>query len=192
VDTLLESPFCPTLFNCRKFKGSLCIQTCWGETPLSPPRIVVPISLTATSVHSHEHIQQLKRPLSVLPAIIDTGFNRTCAINYTHLIHKGVVQHEFTDLGFDETDSSGRKYFEVSLNIWLHKFKYISSVNPSNSMPEKFNESKSVRVYRTKDNNGHPWPSLPLLGLEFFEANDLLLGIDTKERYYSLLKYRSD
>jgi hypothetical protein len=91
VITILKGPFI----------GNSDIEVPMGRVDLRPPKIIVGISLTLTA----EDV--FPQGANTLPAILDTGFNRTFEIDEWHLAHwAGLRKEHLKDL----TSAPVRRY----------------------------------------------------------------------------------
>jgi hypothetical protein len=114
------------------------------------------------------------------PAVIDTGFNGIMALNINHakklLNNNSLQSYKLRD---EDTDSQGRKRYLINANIWLYKTRYEYPRGVPNQFPHLFDEDTNIKVYDYNGSDGDVWPSLPLIGLDFFNANNLDLKLFT-------------
>src|SRR5262245_30650387 len=90
-----------------------------GRVDLRPPKIIVGISLTLAGEED-----SLPEGVITLPAILDTGFNRTLEIDETHLIRWAGLHKEHLVLMQKDRSHEGRKYDLCRANLWLHRTPY--------------------------------------------------------------------
>jgi hypothetical protein len=117
----------------------------------------------------------LPQRVLTLPAILDTGFNRTLEIDEWHLVHWAGLRKEHLVLTEKERFHEGRKYALCGANIWLHRMPYEGPSTTRARSPLRLRHSRQVRVMAPA---GKPRPWLPLLGLTALVENNLRLSID--------------
>ena len=136
-----------------------------GRVDLRPPKIIVGISLTLVGERS-----AFPQGVMTLPAILDTGFNRTLEIDEWHLVHWAGLRKEHLKSIANDRFHEGRKYDLYEANIWLHRTPYAGPRTPPARSPLLLEDSRQVRVMAPM---GKPNPRLPLLGLTALIANNL-------------------
>ncbi len=97
-------------------RGSFChspeIEVPSGRLDLRPPKIIVGISLTLVGEGD-----SLSQGVITLPAILDTGFNRTLEIDERHLIRWAGLHKEHLAPVPKEKSHEGRKYDLCEANL---------------------------------------------------------------------------
>jgi hypothetical protein len=168
-------------------RGSFChnpvIEIPWGRVDLRPPKLIVGISLTLVGERHY-----LPQGAITLPAILDTGFNRTLEIDEWHLIRWAGLRKEHLAPVPKEMSHEGRKYDLCKANLWLHRTPYAGPRAPGARSPILLRKSPQVRVMAPI---GQPNPRLPLLGLTAVIANKLQVQINgerTRFRIYKSLR----
>lgn len=186
METLLTSPFQPKLESRTLDDGSsqLCIDTVWGLVPFNRPKLILGVSITP---RAHDTPSP---DVVMFPAIIDTAFNRTLEIDERHLkdIMKTVpvvVMYDYT------TDRQGyrRGFYKLNMNIWVHTVPYTKSKQQRRNARETMHllgKTTEVRVMQSAGK--HPWPPLPLFGLEALAANHIQLHIHSRMSNFTLYK----
>ena len=90
-----------------------------GRLDLRPPKILVGVSLTLVGEG-----KSFPQGLIAMPAILDTGFNRTLKIDERHLVRwAGLHEENLVSIEKDKSHD-GRKYDICRANIWLHRTPY--------------------------------------------------------------------
>jgi hypothetical protein len=180
---LLHSPYCMDLKRKRtQGRDQSYISTIWGDVVVLQPKLVVAVSLTDT----YTRIFPSRNAPAIIPAIIDTGFNRTLAINVEHLNKKGVYKQMPIALR-EGQDALGRSFYEISCHIWFFRSPYRYSNMPNVHVPELLNDTKTIHVFLNEGASYQKhWPPLPLLGLEWLTANNLTLNVDGTNRQFAI------
>jgi hypothetical protein len=168
-------------------RGSSChipeIEVPACRVDLRPPKIIVGISLTLVGEEDY-----LPERVITLPAILDTGFNRTHEIDETYLTRWAGLRKEHMDPVPKEMSHEGRKYDLCEAKLWLHRTPYAGPRAPRARSPILLRKSPQVRVMAPI---GKPNPRLPLLGLSALIANKLQVQINgehTRFRIYKSLR----
>src|SRR5262249_22526555 len=133
-------------------------------------KIIVGISLTLVDEKS-----ALPQGVVTLPAILDTGFNRTLEIDESHPVRWAGLRKEHLELAAKDRFHEGRKYDLCEANIWLHRTPYAGPRTPPAGSPLLLENSRQVRIMAP---TGRPNPRLPLLGLMALVKNYLQVLID--------------
>jgi hypothetical protein len=141
-----------------------------GRIDLRPPKILVGVSLTPVGEG-----KSLPQGVFTLPAILDTGFNRTLEIDEGHLVRWAGLHKEHLATTEGEKFQDGRRYNLCEANIWLHRTPYEGPEAPRAQPPLLLANSRQVRVMAPIDK---PNPRLPLLGLTALIENRLQVAID--------------
>ena len=155
----------------------------FGLVDLRPPKIIVGLSLTLVSED-----EAFPSGAVTLPAILDTGFNRTLEIDEWHLVHWAGLRKEHLPTVAKDKVHDGRKYDLCEANLWLHRTPYGCPKATRPKSPILLEDSAQVRVMATA---GKPNPRLPLLGLHALIQNKLQLRLDgenSRFRVYRSLK----
>jgi hypothetical protein len=165
------------------------ISTPWGLVRFHRPKIIVGVGLTTTYENSPTS------RVTIFPAILDTGFNRTLAVDERHL-QKILGKHSPTPLlPYTWKDGHGveRDCFDINQNMWIYRLPYHPDKRLHKITPETMyilRKTKTVRVVGPmKGTQRYPdlaWPPLPLLGLEALIYNQIHLFVDGKAREYRL------
>jgi hypothetical protein len=121
-----------------------------------------------------------------LPAILDTGFNRTLEIDEWHLVRWAGLRKEHLNPAAKNKSEDGRKYDLCEARIWLHRTPYEGPEAPRAQPPLLLANSRQVRVMAPI---GKPHPRLPLLGPTALIENDLRVAINGERSRYRV--YRS-
>ena len=88
-----------------------------GRIDLRPPKIIVGVSLTLLGEG-----KSLPQDVITLPAILDTGFNRTLEIDEWHLVRwAGLRKEHLASTPPKDMSQEGRKYNLCQGRIWLHE-----------------------------------------------------------------------
>jgi hypothetical protein len=165
--------------------GSFChrkeIEVPSGRIDLRPPKIIVGVSLTLVGEGT-----SLNQRAIALPAILDTGFNRTFEIDEWHLARWAGLRKEYLNPAAKNNSDDGRKYDLCEARIWLHRTPYEGPQAPRARPPLLLKESRQVRVMASI---GKPNPRLPLLGLTALIENQLQVAIDAENSRFRV--YRS-
>jgi hypothetical protein len=169
VITILRGPF----FRHKE------IEVPSGRVDLRPPKIIVGISLTLVGEYAFPH------GVVTLPAILDTGFNRTLEIDEWHLVKWAGLRMEHLDPIEKDKSHEGRKYDLCKANLWLHRTPYAGPRRPPDRSPLLLENSRQVRVMAPI---GKPNPRLPLLGLAALIANNLQVFIDGENSRFRIEK----
>jgi hypothetical protein len=156
------------------------IDVPYGRDDLRPPKIIVGISLTLVAERDH-----LSQGVMTLPAILDTGFNRTLEIDEWHLVRWAGLRKEHLDPIRKDKSDQGRKYDLCRANLWLHRTPYEGPRTPRVRSPILLRSSTHVRVMAPI---GKPNPRLPLLGLMALVENKLQLSIDGENARFRIYK----
>ena len=141
-----------------------------GRIDLRPPKIIVGVSLAPLSDG-----KSFPQGVITLPAILDTGFNRTLEIDEWHLVRWAGLHKEHLNPAVKNKSDDGRKYDLCEANIWLHRTPYEGPRTPRARPPLLLANSRQVRVMAPI---GKPNPRLPLLGLTALIENRLQVAID--------------
>ncbi len=152
-----------------------------GRLDLRPPKILVGLSLSLLSERD-----ALPAGAVILPAILDTGFNRTFEIDEWHLVHWAGLRTEHLSPVAKDKIHDGRKYELCRATLWLHRTPYEGPRTRRTSPPVLLARSLQVRVMATV---GKPNPRLPLLGLNALIENKLQLQLDGSNSRFRI--YRS-
>jgi hypothetical protein len=120
-----------------------------------------------------------------MPAILDTGFDRTLEIDEWHLIRWAGLHKEHLDPTEKAKSQEGRKYDLCRARIWLHRTPYEGLRTSQPRPPLLLEKSTQVRVMAPI---GKPHPRLPLLGLTALIANKLKLALDGENSHYRVHK----
>jgi hypothetical protein len=156
------------------------IQVLSGRVDLRPPKIIVGLSLTSVSERD-----SFPQGVITLPAILDTGFNRTLEIDEWHLVHWAGLHKEHLESIEKDKSQEGRKYDLCRANLWLHRTPYTGPRTPSARSPLLLENSRQVRVMASI---GKPNPRLPLLGLMALVENNLHLSVDGERSHFRIEK----
>jgi hypothetical protein len=151
-----------------------------GRIDLRPPKIIVGISLTLLDEKS-----AFPQGVVTLPAILDTGFNRTLEIDEGHLVRWAGLRKEHLELAAKDRSHEGRKYDLYEANIWLHRTPYTGPRTPPAQSPLLLENSRQVRVMAPM---GKPNPRLPLLGLMALIKNNVQVLIDGEHSRFRIEK----
>ncbi|SRR5579883_612443 len=170
MSTILRGPFF----------GKTTIVVPSGRLDLRPPKIIVGISLTPADGEN-----SLPQGVITLPAILDTGFNRTLEIDERHLFKWAGLRKEHLDLSAKDRFHEARRYALGVANIWLHRTPYAGPRTPPARPPLLLEDSPQVRVMAPI---GKPNPRLPLLGLMALVNNKLQLSIDGENSHFRIYK----
>ncbi len=152
-----------------------------GLIDLRPPKIIVGLSITLVDEDA-----ALPPGAIILPAILDTGFNRTLEIDEWHLLHWAGLRKDHLETIAKEKVREGRKYDLCEANLWLHRTPYQGPGTPRAVSPILLETSAQIRVMAT---TGKPNPRLPLLGLNALIVNKLQVRIDGESSRFRI--YRS-
>jgi hypothetical protein len=152
-----------------------------GRIDLRPPKIIVGVSLNPISEG-----KSFPEGLLTLPAILDTGFNRTLEIDEWHLVRWAGLHKEHLATTEKAKSQEGRNYDLCQANIWLHRTPYEGPQTPRTRPPLLLKHSRQVRVMAPI---GKPNPRLPLLGLTALIRNQLQVAIDAENSRFRV--YRS-
>ena len=152
-----------------------------GRIDLRPPKIIVGVSLTLVGEG-----KTFNQRAITLPAILDTGFNRTLEIDESHLVRWAGLRKEHLNPAAKSKSDDGRKYDLCEARIWLHRTPYEGPKAPRVQPPLLLEGSRQVRVMAAI---GKPNPRLPLLGLTAFIENHLQVAIDGERSRFRV--YRS-
>jgi hypothetical protein len=147
---------------------------------LRPPKIVVGLSLTLLSERD-----SLPPGVVTLPAILDTGFNRTLEIDEWHLIHWAGLHKEHLSIIARDKLRDGRKYDLCKATLWLHRTSYEGPQMPRARPRMLLAGSTQVRVMATTEK---PNPRLPLLGLNALIENHLQVRIDGEHSQFRIFR----
>ena len=175
--TILRSPFCRT-------RGPQSLETSSGWiADIHPPKLIVGLSLTLDTELS------FPRGVRAFPAILDTGLNRTLEIDERHLTEWSDYDESWLvaiegGQTLKDKESSVSDYYVSNAHIWLHRTPYENPSKLATKSPVLLKRSLQVRVMAPK--TAHPWPPLPLLGLEALTANDLQLCINSKRCEFTI------
>jgi hypothetical protein len=170
VSTILRGPFF----------GKTTIEVPSGRIDLRAPKIIVGISLTPVG-----EADALPQGVITLPAILDTGFNRTLEIDERHLVHWAGLRKEHLKPAAKNRFHEGRKYDLYEASIWLHRTLYAGPRTPPARPPLLLEESRQVRIMAPV---GKPNPRLPLLGLMALIENNLKASIDGENSHFRIYK----
>jgi len=162
------------------FFGKQEIEVPSGRVDLRPPKILVGLSLTLVD---EQHT--FPKGVITLPAILDTGFNRTLEIDEWHLVRWASLRKEHLELTAKDKTQEGRKYDLYEANLWLHRTPYAGPRTPPTRSPLLLENSTQVRVMAPM---GKPNPRLPLLGLMALVENNLQVLIDGENSRFRIEK----
>lgn len=162
------------------------IETLWGPIELNPPKLIVGLSLTLPDEAT------FPGGVPTLPAILDTGFNRTLEIDEQQL-----TEHVFYEDWLDKLtvdDDKGLKHKgelkpgnrTVEVGIWLHREPYESPWKRPKKSPVPLSKEKLMRVIPHPAGQQEAWPPLPLLGLEALTANGLYLSVNGPKKTFRI------
>jgi hypothetical protein len=169
-----------TIIRGSLFSGSsLAVPS--GQIDLRPPKIIVGLSLTLLAERD-----SLPPGVVTLPAILDTGFNRTCEIDEWHLVRWAGLHKEHLETVAKDKVHDGRRYDLCKATLWLHRDPFRGPQAPRTRPPMLLSRSTQIRVMAT---TGKPNPRLPLLGLNALIENRLQAQIDGDNSRFRL--YRS-
>jgi hypothetical protein len=151
-----------------------------GFIDLRPPKIIVGLSLTLPA-------EKYSFPEGVitLPAILDTGFNRSLEIDEVHLVNWAGIRKEYLAPIAKDRLHDGRKYDRCRASLWLHRTPYEHPRTPRASSPVLLANSTQVRVMASV---GKPNPRLPLLGLMALIENNLQVRVDGENTRFRIYK----
>jgi hypothetical protein len=167
-----------TIIRSALFRGSY-LAVPGGRLDLRPPKIIVGLSVTLPSED-----EALPQTAVILPAVLDTGVNRTLEIDEWHLLRWAGIHKEHLGTVAKDKVRDGRKYDLREANVWLHRTPYEGPTAPRTKSPILLEASTQIRVMATV---GKPNPRLPLLGLDALIENKLQLrinGANTRFRIY--------
>lgn len=120
-------------------------------------------------------------PISVpFPAIVDTGFSHSFAINERHLIAWAGMRPETMDILSTVRDRGQRIQLRAA-NIWCHCNQRRVRDQLTTHSPIGLAAPKGIAVYPDGD-----FPRLPILGLRVIAENDLILKVDGPRREATL------
>ncbi len=157
------------------------IEVSSGRIDLRPPKIIVGVSLTLVGEG-----KSFNQRVITMPAILDTGFNRTLEIDEWHLVRWAGLRKEHLNPAAKNKSDDGRKYDLCEARIWLHRTPYGGPQAPRVQPPLLLERSRQVRVMAPI---GRPNPRLPLLGLTALIENRLRVAIDAENSRFRI--YRS-
>jgi hypothetical protein len=180
-----NSPFDPPL---KRVDGIYKFETVLGEVDFYAPKLIVGISLTAPSWDSDEYFT---RGTPVIPAIIDTGFNRILQIDQRHLSEP--VYNSSYVKAFKKANprkrlekTTGRKSFDMPVQIWLWKCRFEDAGKRTWEEPTPLKLTDSMQVVVPAAKQDKKWPPLPLLGLQALTLNKLKLTVDSSNKKFSI------
>ncbi len=151
-----------------------------GRIDLRPPKILVGVSLTLVGEG-----KSFNQRVITMPAILDTGFNRTFEIDEWHLMRWAGLRKEHLNPAAKNQSDDGRKYDLCEANIWLHRTPYEGPRTPRAQPPLLLERSSQVRVMAPI---GKPNPRLPLLGLTALIENHMRVAIDGENSRFRAYK----
>jgi hypothetical protein len=147
---------------------------------LRPPKILVGVSLTLVGEGKSSNQRVI-----TMPAILDTGFNRTFEIDEWHLIRWAGLRKDHLNPAAKNKSDDGRKYDLCEARIWLHRTPYEGPEAPRAQPPLLLANSRQVRVMAPI---GKPNPRLHLLGLTALIENRLQVAIDGENSRFRVYK----
>jgi hypothetical protein len=185
VTILIESPFYPPLKRVKDGKKlETRIQTTWGDLPFHAPKLIVGISLTSP------YEDECPEHIPVIPAIIDTGFNRVFQIDQRHLdspvYYKEYVKAFKKSSVKHEEKTTGRKCFDMPIKIWISRFPYQHANKRRWFEPLPLSVTESMQVVIPASSSDKRWPPLPLIGLQALVFNRLGLNINAVDKTYTI------
>jgi hypothetical protein len=149
-----------------------------GQIDLRPPKIIVGVSLTLLGERG-----SLPPGVVTLPAILDTGFNRTFEIDEGHLVRWAGIHKEHLETIARDKVHDDRKYDLCKATLWLHRVPFEGPLAPRAIPPMLLARSTQIRVMAT---TGKPNPRLPLLGLNALIENKLQARIDGENTWFRI------
>ena len=103
------------------FIRSQVIEVPSGHVDVRPPKMIVGISLSLIGEST------FPEGVITMPAILDTGFNRTLEIDEWHLVHWAGLHKGHLKSLEENKSQDGRKYDLRGANLWLHRAPYTGS-----------------------------------------------------------------
>ena len=139
-----------------------------GRRPLLRAKLIIGICL------AHPFEDMLSHIYPVIPAILDTGFNRVLQIDQRYL-DKPVYDKEYVKSFKKEAKkhtekTTGRKCFNMPIKIWITPVPYEHTRKRTWLVPFPLSVTESMQVVVPASPADKRWPPLPLLGFVGLET----------------------
>jgi hypothetical protein len=151
---------------------------------LKSRQIVVGISI------SDDSEPYFREDLPIIPAILDTGFNKTFSIHQFFLEQSAHIAKDYlaVDNPADgsETTYQDHPYDTCYATLWLHRSPFAPNATRTPARrPLRLGKSNRIFVFKYKQNQNHRnvniddiYPRMPLLGMQALMANKLRHFVD--------------
>jgi hypothetical protein len=119
--------------------------------------------------------------LTPFPAVLDTGYNHTLAVQERHLVEwSGLDPETLPEIG--HARDRGRRISLDPADVWIHRTEPGSHDRLTGDPPHAVSAAQGIAVYPSAQS----FPRLPLLGLRAITRNRLILVVNGYRREATL------